>query len=179
MSKKRSFFERLTGGITLSDEDEKIEQLDDTEERKKTKNTEKKHVAKLTPLGDHKKHKEKDEAEEIESDEEEVANLSVDVFESHSEIIVNAFVAGVHPDNIEITVTRNSVSIRGERNDTNKKGFDQIENELFWGKFERDIVLNIDLEPDRAEAVQKQGLLTVTVPKIDRDRRSSPKVKAS
>ena len=101
----------------------------------------------------------------------------MDVFESNTNVVVNAFVAGVDPNNIDVTITRNSISIRGHRNDEQRKGFEQIDSELFWGKFERDVVLTIDLEPDRAEAVQKQGLLTITVPKIDRDRRSTPKVK--
>lgn len=180
MSKKRSFFERLTGGMTLSDDENNVDEIEELEESKKTKTT-KKHIAKLTPLGDAKKSKvlaEVEDEDEPENDEE-IANLSVDVFESSNEVIVNSFVAGVHPDDIDVTVTRNSISIRGYRNDNPKKGFEQVEGELFWGNFERDIVLNVDLEPDRAEASQKQGLLTVTVPKIDRDRRSSPKVKSS
>lgn len=187
MSKKRSFFERLTGGMTLSDKDEKIEEVEEVEmESKKT--TKKSSVAKLTPLNkepsSRTKRKEADEEETEQEEEEEaqieddIANLSVDVFESHTEVIVNAFVAGVHPDNIHVTITRNSISIRGHRDDENRKHFEQIESELFWGKFERDVVLTIDLEPDRAEASQKQGLLTITVPKIDKDRRSTPKVKS-
>lgn len=181
MSKKRSFFERLTGGITLSEEKEEKTESEDTELNKKGK---KSAIAKLTPLNsEHKgKHAHKEESnteeDEAENNDEDIANLSVDVFESHTEVVVNAFVAGVHPDNIDVTITRNSISIRGHRDDENRKGFDQIENELFWGKFERDVVLAIDLEPDRAEASQKQGLLTITVPKIDRDRRSTPKVKS-
>ncbi len=185
MSKKRSFFERLTGGMTLSDKDEKIEEAEEVEmESKKT--TKKSSVAKLTPLNKESsarlKRKESDEDEEVDEDEapveDDIANLSVDVFESHTDVVVNAFVAGVHPDNIHVTITRNSISIRGHRDDDNRKHFEQIENELFWGKFERDVVLTIDLEPDRAEASQKQGLLTITVPKIDKDRRSTPKVKS-
>ena len=187
MSKKRSFFERLTGGMTLSDKDEKIEEIEEVEmESKKT--TKKSSVAKLTPLNkessSRSKRKEVDEDGEVDEEQEapvedEIANLSVDVFESHTEVVVNAFVAGVHPDDIHVTITRNSISIRGHRDDENRKHFEQIENELFWGKFERDVVLTIDLEPDRAEASQKQGLLTITVPKIDKDRRSTPKVKAA
>jgi HSP20 family protein len=186
MSKKRSFFERLTGGMTLTDKDEKIEEAEEIEmESKKT--TKKSTVAKLTPLNkessSRSKHKESDEDEDASEEEtpaeDEIANLSVDVFESHTEVVVNAFVAGVNPDNIHVTITRNSISIRGHRDDENRKHFEQIENELFWGKFERDVVLTIDLEPDRAEASQKQGLLTITVPKIDQDRRSNPKVKSA
>lgn len=177
MSKKRSFFERLTGGITLSDKDQD-EVIDDEVENKKGRKTD---VAKLTPLnsehkGKNKKTDDEDEDEKVADDD--VANLSVDVFESDTEIIVNAFVAGVHPENVDVTITRNSISIRGHRDDDIRKNFEQIENELFWGKFERDVMLNVDLEPDRAEASQKQGLLTITVPKIDRDRRSTPKVRS-
>ncbi|MBP6912402.1 MAG: Hsp20/alpha crystallin family protein [Candidatus Pacebacteria bacterium] len=186
MSKKRSFFERLTGGMTLSDKDEKIEDEIEEIEMESKKTTKKSSVAKLTPLNKESsarlKRKESDEDEEVDEDEapaeDDIANLSVDVFESHTDVVVNAFVAGVHPDNIHVTITRNSISIRGHRDDDNRKHFEQIENELFWGKFERDVVLTIDLEPDRAEASQKQGLLTITVPKIDKDRRSTPKVKS-
>jgi len=174
MSKKRSFFERLTGSMTLSNK-HKFDDDDDADQ-----NSKKSITAKLTPLNsEHKnKHHLKDgDDSDAEQNNDEVANLSVDVFESNTNVVVNAFVAGVDPNNIDVTITRNSISIRGHRNDEQRKSFDQIDSELFWGKFERDVVLTIDLEPDRAEAVQKQGLLTITVPKIDRDRRSTPKVK--
>src|SRR5574343_662071 len=177
MSKKRSFFERLTGGITLSDRDEKEESSSSGIVEMPTKSTVQSTpmVAKLTPLNS--EQPKQPEPQKILEEEEEIANLSVDVLEGSTDIIVNAFVAGVNPDDIQITVTRNSVSIRGSRKDANRDGFEPIDQELFWGKFERDVMLSVDLEPDRAEATQKQGLLTIKVPKIDRDRRNNLKVK--
>jgi len=178
MSKKRSFFERLTGGITLSDREEKEENsgIIEMPGRHQQQNQV---VAKLTPLNSEQPKIPDQQAQQIPEHvvEEEIANLSVDVLEGDNDIIVNAFVAGVNPEDIQITITRNSISIRGQRKDSPHNGFEEIEQELFWGKFERDVVLQVDLEPDKAEAIQKQGLLTVKIPKIERDRRMNLKVR--
>lgn len=181
MSKKRSFFERLTGGITLSDREEKEENSGIVEMPGKHQH-QNSVVAKLTPLNSEQPKTQQNYQQPIQPVqepvvEEEIANLSVDVLEGDTDIIVNAFVAGVNPDDIQITITRNSISIRGQRKDSPHNGFEEIEQELFWGKFERDVVLQVDLEPDKAEAIQKQGLLTIKIPKIDRDRRMNLKVR--
>lgn len=179
MSKKRSFFERLTGGITLSDKDERQEDVGIVEMPNKNNTQSSPVIAKLTPLNSEQpKTINQEQAPQPKEEEEEVANLSVDVLEGDEDIIVNAFVAGVNPEDIQITITRNSVSIRGHRKDETHTDFTPIEQELFWGKFERDVMLHVDLEPDRAEATQKQGLLTIKVPKIDRDRRANLKVRS-
>lgn len=179
MSKKRSFFERLTGGITLSDKEEKQEDVGIVEMPNKNNTQSSPVIAKLTPLNSEQTKAVVAESAPLpQKEEEEIANLSVDVLEGSEDIIVNAFVAGVNPEDIQITITRNSVSIRGHRNDVDHPNFEPIEQELFWGKFERDVVLHVDLEPDRAEATQKQGLLTIKVPKIDRDRRNNLKVRS-
>lgn len=99
----------------------------------------------------------------FESDE---GQLAVDVIETRQAIIIRTAIAGVKPTDLDIHVTNDLVTIRGER--TTQKKFSESTihfQECFWGTFSRSIVLPHHVKPDEAEASIKDGVLTLTIPK--------------
>ncbi len=113
------------------------------------------------------------------SDEEDVGELSVDVYETGKEIIIESMIAGVKPEDLAIATTHNSITISGKREaNTHVKGDEYIVQELYWGQFSRTVELPNDIDVDAAEAVEKHGLLIIRLPKIDKDRNVKVKVKS-
>ncbi|MFH1404971.1 MAG: Hsp20/alpha crystallin family protein [Patescibacteria group bacterium] len=94
--------------------------------------------------------------------------LSVDVSETNDSIIIRSVVAGVKPEDIDISVTTDTITIRGERNqcDSQKNEVAHIQ-ECFWGKFSRSIVLPQTVNTQSVDAKFKDGILTITLTKSD------------
>ncbi len=153
---KPSFFERLTGTITLkkspSDFGDDFDGADIT------------HTAIVN------------EAEPIETAEGE---LTVDVYQTNDAIIVQAMVAGVSSEDLSVSVTREMVTIRGKRDAPKGVTPDNyFFQELYWGSFSRTILLPTEVEPEETEATEKHGLLTVKLPKIDKGRTQTVKIRS-
>ena len=97
--------------------------------------------------------------------------LGVDVYETSNAIIIKAMVAGVKKNDLEISISRESVTLRGERYDTNAPDdATYIYQELYWGSFARTVELPDEVDIDHAEATEKNGLLVITLPKGDKKR---------
>jgi len=96
--------------------------------------------------------------------------LAVDVLESKDIIVIRAAIAGVSASDLDVHVTNDIVTIRGER-----RSGREIQNatahfeECFWGTFSRSIVLPHHVKPDEADAVIEAGILTLTLPKSHGD----------
>lgn len=117
-----------------------------------------------------------DEMEEL--DEEMGGQLTVDMYQTPTEIVVKAMVAGVKPEDIDISITRDMVTIKGTREESNDfSDSDFFHKELFWGSFSRTIVLPQEIEVEEAEALNKNGLLTIRMPKLDKNKQAKVKVK--
>ena len=153
MKNRRSFFERLTGAVRLDDDDEVLS----------------------VPL----KNRDGNNGSLIEEAEEE-AQLSVDVYNTPSEIVIKTMVPGVRPEDLDVSITRDSVAIRGERSeDRTVSGDDYIHHELYWGSFIREIPLPEEIDVDGAEAIEKHGLLILRLPKLDKNRQTRLRVKGN
>lgn len=112
-------------------------------------------------------------------EEEEEGQLTLDLYQTAREIIVQTMVAGVQPENLNIVITRDSITIKGKREEA--RGVDNdsyFVRELYWGSFSRTIELPCEVEPEDAEATEKHGLLIIKIPKIDKDKKANPKVKS-
>ncbi len=170
MFKKRSFFERLTGGLSLRDyEDDSFDENDDFEVEDELK----KKGSKKIPVVN-----EKEWMEET-TEEEQVGELSVDVYQNSSDIVVQAMVAGVRPEDLNVDITRDTVTISGSRKEARTiKEEDYFTQELYWGAFSRVIALPEEIDPDEAEATEKHGLLILKLPKIDKNRQTKLKIKS-
>lgn len=97
----------------------------------------------------------------------EEGQLSVDVYENEEAIIIRTITAGVHPDQIDIHVTPDLVTIRGERKQVQQDN-ETIAHyqEVFWGSFSRSIILPVHIQPSQAKAQYNHGMLTLTLPKV-------------
>lgn len=105
------------------------------------------------------------------SDEEPVAGqLAVDVYETKEKLIVKGRVAGVNKADLDVSISDNTLTIRGTLNAGNEDG---VENyflqECYWGEFSRSIVLPVPVKEDEIEAMLKDGVLTVGFAKLKQD----------
>ena len=172
---RRSFFERLTGSAPVS------EYYEGEEERAEEPVEPRAHLAvsqartrpQRMPIVAAKKEKEDDWLQP-----EEEGELTVDVFQTENEIIIQSTVAGVKPDDLDVQITREMVTIRGKRERAREVERDNyFYQELYWGTFSRSILLPQEIDVDGAEASLKHGLLTIRLPKLDRNRIERIRVK--
>jgi len=91
---------------------------------------------------------------------------SVDVVEDEKEVRVSAELPGMDEKDIEVTLNRDSLTIKGEKKEEKEdRGKDYYHMERSYGSFTRTIPLPVDVDTDRAEATFKKGVLTVRIPK--------------
>ena len=152
---KRNFWDRLTGTLNMEEETEQPRKhaVVSVKEDKKNNNW-------------------------IEEENEE-AELAVDVYQTPTEIIIQTMVAGVKPEDLELSIARDIVTIQGKREESRTINEDNyFSKELYWGRFARTISLPAEIEPEEVEATEKHGLLTVKLQKVDKDRKNNVKVKS-
>ena len=110
--------------------------------------------------------------------QDEEGQLTVDVWQTPDEIIAQAIVGGVKPEDLDISVTHDMVTLRGKRERQREvSGNDFFYQELYWGAFSRSILLPQEVDADEAEATIKNGLLTIRLPKLDKARIAKLRVK--
>jgi len=161
---KRSFFERLSGTPSADSFDSFDDEMPMTTPARKKD-------GRINIL------EERTEVDERQSGGE--GQLPVDVHQTTSDIIIRAFVAGVRPDELSISISRDRVEIEGSRMEREQvPGSDYFTRELFWGSFARAITLPQEVDVEGSSANAKDGLLTITLPKLDKARQTKLRVKA-
>lgn len=152
--RKQSFFQRLTGTVNTDDE---YAFDDDADERSSGRG------GRMGVL-----------AEEKEQD----AELAVDVSQTPNEIIIKTMVAGVNPEELEVSISQEMVIIKGSRRQSYEmEDKDFFHKELYWGSFARTILLPGEVRSEEAIAELKHGLLTIRLPKIDKQRQTKLRIK--
>lgn len=112
--------------------------------------------------------------------EEQEGQLTVDVFQDDQNIVIQSTIAGVSPEDLDVSITNDMVTIRGERRQSHDvDAEDYFYQECYWGTFSRSIILPIEIDADRAEAKIKNGVLTIRIPKANTAVTRKLKVKAS
>lgn len=160
MIKKPSFIERITGSISMRTyEDDLDDELDDEDTLTEEEPTE------------------GWAANELEPPQEE-GELPIDMYQTGDKIVIRALIAGVSPDDLDIAITRDMVTVKGAREEAREASDeDYYHRELYWGGFSRTILLPEEILIDEAEAKEKHGMLEITLPKVDRERSTRLKVK--
>jgi HSP20 family protein len=103
--------------------------------------------------------------------------LTIDVYQTPHEIVVESAVAGVDPDALDITATPDSLAIKGERQRRKEvRDDDYLYQECYWGKFSRSVILPQEVDPENATVSFKNGILTVRLPKVNRKKTHKLKV---
>ncbi len=111
---------------------------------------------------------------------EEEGELTVDIYNRGDEIVIQSTVAGVAPEDLDVSITNDSITIRGRREQQEEVAEDNYYyKELFWGTFSRQVILPEEIEEDEAEATLKNGLLTLRLPKKRRGVVQKVKVKVT
>lgn len=148
---KKSFFERLTGSVSLNNEESFQPEPEETPP-------------------------ERSQSWIKESNEE--GELAVDVYQTPGAIIIKTMIAGVRLEDLNVTITREMVTIKGKRDEEGSvSNDDYFQQELYWGSFSRTILLPAEVEAEDAEATESHGLLTIVLPKIDKEKTKRLKIK--
>jgi HSP20 family protein len=152
---KSSFFERITGGKRL--ENQEIESMpvysDEVEEEMIMRTS-------STPIAR--------EENWTATNTDAEGQLTIDVYQTEDSIVIRSTIAGVKPEDLDVSINSDMVTIKGERkNDDDVTAENYYYQECYWGPFSRSVVLPVDIISDKAEASLKNGILTIRLPKAD------------
>lgn len=104
--------------------------------------------------------------------------LNIDMYQTKDNVIIKSTIAGVRPDDIDITVANDMVTIQGTRKREEKiSDDDYFYQECYWGGFSRSVIVPVDIDSEHIEADLKDGILTVIVPKAAKAKTKKVKVK--
>ena len=105
-----------------------------------------------------------------------VQAIPLDVYQTQDQVVVKAFLPGVKPDEVELTITGDTLTIKGETKAEEVKPEDCFCQEITYGSFVRSITLPGQLQTGKAEAKFENGVLTVTIPKAEETKPKSIKI---
>jgi len=103
--------------------------------------------------------------------------LAVNVYQTENDLVAQAAIAGVKADDIEVVIEDDVIVIKGERPNPLDEDGDYFIEECYWGPFSRKIILPVEVDSSRADAAMKDGVLTVRIPKIQREKKKKLLVK--
>ncbi len=104
--------------------------------------------------------------------------LNIDMYQTKDNVIIKSTIAGVRPDDIDITVANDMVTIQGTRSREEKISDDNyFYQECYWGGFSRSVIVPVDIDSEQIEADLKDGILTVVIPKAAKAKTKKVKVK--
>lgn len=99
----------------------------------------------------------------------------VDIAETENEVIAKVEVPGVDPKDLEVHVTEDTLNIKGEvKDEWEEKKVGYYARERYYGTFERTLPLPARVKQDEVKAQYKDGVLHITLPKVEP---STPKTK--
>lgn len=173
-----TFFEKLTGSHQQNGEEDDI--LDDEPAAPPMRPAKKYSLPKneREPVRHMRVAEENEPLSPPHTEEDEEGELTVDIYDKEDAIVIQSTVAGVKPEDIDISVTNDTVTLKGKR-----ERFDAVAEkdyyykELFWGAFSRSVILPEEVDEELAEAALKHGLLTIKLPKRRRGVVQKVKVK--
>lgn len=176
---KKSFFEKLTGIKKVTDEDQ-FEELDlhespnggfvtqfEAQEEEMYEFPEQQEEAPIQQQYIQKEPMQQLQ-QELEQPIESEGQLTIDVYQTNDDIVIKSTIAGVKPENLDVNINNDMVTIRGERQqDEEIPGDNYYYQECYWGPFSRSVILPVEIVADKAEATMKNGILTLRLPKAD------------
>ena len=102
---------------------------------------------------------------------EPVGQLAVDVYQTEVELIIQSAIAGVKPEDLDISLEGDVITIAGERKRPVDETGDYFSQECYWGKFSRQIILPVEVDPNKIEANLKDGILTIKTTKLQKEKK--------
>lgn len=177
---KKSFFEKLTGIKKVTDEDT-FEELDlhespsggfvtqfESQEEEMYEFPEQQEEEEPIQQQYIQKEPMQQLQQEFEQPIESEGQLTIDVYQTNDDIVIKSTIAGVKPENLDVNINNDMVTIRGERQQDEEISADSYYyQECYWGPFSRSVILPVEIIADKAEATMKNGILTLRLPKAD------------
>ena len=173
-----SFFEKLKNSIGV--EETVKETVEEKPQKQITQKAQKIHVRGTTKREEppSKKSSKKEETEESSWFEPE-GELAVDVYQNNGEIVIQSTIAGVSSDDLDVNIENDVVTISGERRNPNEEeDKSYFYQECYWGPFSRQIILPEEIDTSRIEASMKDGVFTLRLPKLERQKVKRIKVRS-
>ncbi len=156
---KRSFLEKLTGSRRIEPEEYEIRS---TIEPVNNLYEEEAEMVITSPS------RKTAEEESFAPGDSSEGQLTIDVYQTDNDIVIKSTIAGVKPEDLDVSINNDMVSIRGERkNDEQISEENYYYQECYWGPFSRSVILPVDVLSEKAEASMKNGILTIRLPKAD------------
>lgn len=104
--------------------------------------------------------------------------LNIDMYQTKDNVIIKSTIAGVRPDDIDITVANDMVTVKGTRQrEESIANEDYFYQECYWGSFSRSVIVPVDIDSENIEADLKDGILTIIIPKAAKAKTKKVKVK--
>jgi len=98
--------------------------------------------------------------------------LSADIYETETELIIQTAIAGVQAKELDISLENDVLIIKGEReNPTKDSKKNYFSKECYFGPFSREVILPREIDPSRVKATMEEGNLTIRMPKIEREKK--------
>ncbi len=98
--------------------------------------------------------------------------LTVDVYQTDEEIVIQSAIAGVEPEDLDIALENDVVTIKGNRErPPEKEERNYFYQECYWGRFSKEIILPAEVDNLRVQASMKKGILTIRIPKIEKEKK--------
>ncbi len=181
---KTSFFGKIMGGSVTEEEPEEVavsqvEQAEVEAEELAPDDMEEEQVVGLEQVVEEEtetKPKEKTGGEDWLNDFE--GQLNIDMYQTKDNVIIKSTIAGVRPEDIDITVANDMVTIKGSRRkEETVSEDDYFYQECYWGNFARSVIIPVDIDSEKIEADLKAGILTIIIPKAAKAKTKKVKVK--
>lgn len=97
--------------------------------------------------------------------------LKIDVYQKGGNIIVKSTIAGAKPEDIDISINHDILTIRGKRHlDEEVEDRAYLHRECYWGAFSRSVILPSEVQKGRVKAVMRHGVLTIILPKAEKKK---------
>ena len=93
-------------------------------------------------------------------------------------MVIQSAIAGINPEDLNITMEKDTMTIKGFRKKPLDEEGDYFTKECFWGAFKREIILPAEVDPGLIQATMKEGVLIIRLPKILREKKRVIKIKS-
>jgi HSP20 family protein len=166
---KKSFFEKLTGARRIDEANDGFEReemiqpranvySEETETEMIINSSTREPMMRETPVSNYQQ-------------EDGEGQLTIDVYQTENDIVIKSTIAGVKPEDLDVSINNDMITIRGERKQDEEVSHEHYYyQECYWGGFSRSVILPVDVLAEKVEASMKNGILTIRLPKADNTR---------
>ena len=102
---------------------------------------------------------------------EEEGQLAIDVYQTENDLVIQSAIAGVKPENLDISIEKDIIIIKGKREKPLEENGDYFTQECFFGPFSREIIMPAEVDSARTAAEMKNGILTIRIPKVLKEKK--------